>query len=119
MPGVDHGGHAPAIGALILNDDAGPAAQCVGSSRSGREGDGQVVPVDEVVAPLVTPLDELMDRCVGVVLVEDVQDVLAIRPRMDEQAVGIVEPAPGRSDVPQRSQRIRQRALTHLCAVDL
>ena len=60
-PGVDHGRRVSTVGAHVVDDDAGPAAQGVRAVRPGLQGHGQVRPVDEVGGVLVPPLDEVVD----------------------------------------------------------
>ncbi len=79
---------------IVVDEAAGPAAIGVGTVRVGGERDRFVVPVDEVVADGVSPVDAVVVGASGVVLVEDVEPAIPLA-----DAVRVVQPVRRRCDV--------------------
>jgi len=100
--GVDGGRYA-----VVVDHAPGPAARLVGAAWCRGERDGVVFPVGEVGAGDVAPVDVLVARGVGVVLVEE---VVAVAPT--EGPVRVVDPVGGRTDPKTRGVGVVLQRLT-------
>ena len=98
-----HGGRC----AGVVDHAARPAAGLVGAAGRRGERDRVVLPVREVGAGGMAPVDVRVHRCVGVVLVEE---VVAVPPT--ERPIGVVDPADGRTDPETRHVGVIAQRLT-------
>lgn len=86
--GVDGGRHT-----LVVDHAPRPAARLVGAARGRGEGDRMMLPVGEIGAGDMAPVDVRVDRGIRVVLEEQ---VVAVPPT--ERPIGVVDPVRGRTD---------------------
>ena len=89
-----HGGVEKVQPAVLLHRGAGEAALAAFIGLVGVQGDGQLLPVEQVLADGVAPVHGVPHRGLGVVLEKDV-----VLPLEVAQAVGVVYPAALRLEV--------------------